>query len=301
MAFVDTERGVIPLYPVQPGRVVEVMAVEGQAYEAGKPLFRMDDTLARMQVEEALLAVSGAENKLTQARLLVEQHKKKIEAQRAKIALVQQDVETASVQHRKVARLYKDKVGGSKEDVEAAARVVDKAKAAVRAEEAVLATLETADPSVAVKLMELEVKAKQKQLEKARYGLTQCTVVAPVKGTVLRSLINVGEVLGSNPRQPVIQFCQAGPRIIRAEVEQEFAGTVAVGQLARIEDDSTGGGDWRGKVMRISDWFTHRRSILMEPLQFNDVRTLEVIIRFDPEPKTPLRIGQRVRVTMENE
>ena len=36
----------------------------------------------------------------------------------------------------------------------------------------------------------------------------------------------------------------------------------------------------------------------MEPLQFNDVRTLECIVTLDPD-QPPLRIGQRVRVTLE--
>ena len=54
---------------------------------------------------------------------------------------------------------------------------------------------------------------------------------------------------------------------------------------------------WRGKVVRLSDWYTHRRSMLQEPLQFNDVRTLECIVQLDPG-QSALRIGQRVRVTL---
>jgi hypothetical protein len=50
-------------------------------------------------------------------------------------------------------------------------------------------------------------------------------------------------------------------------------------------------------VTRLSDWYTHRRSILLEPMQFNDVRTLESIITLDPG-QPMLRIGQRMRVTL---
>ena len=55
---------------------------------------------------------------------------------------------------------------------------------------------------------------------------------------------------------------------------------------------------WRGQVARISDWYTHRRSILQEPLQLNDVRTLECLIALD-SGQPPLRIGQRVLVTLQ--
>jgi hypothetical protein len=88
------------------------------------------------------------------------------------------------------------------------------------------------------------------------------------------------------------------PRIVRAEIEQEFAPKVYVGQAARIRDyESEELGEWKGKVEGISDWYTHRRSMLLEPLQFNDVRTLEAVIELDPGQK-PLKIGQRVRVTL---
>jgi hypothetical protein len=80
-------------------------------------------------------------------------------------------------------------------------------------------------------------------------------------------------------------------------VEQEFTGRVAVGQPALIQDDTSGAVTWRGKVRRLSDWYSHRRSIWQEPLQLNDVRTLECIIDLDPR-QPPLRIGQRLRVLL---
>jgi hypothetical protein len=92
-----------------------------------------------------------------------------------------------------------------------------------------------------------------------------------------------------------VQFCPQGPRLIRAEVEQEFAARVAVGQAVRAEDDAHSGAVWRGRVVRLSDWYTRRRSVLQEPLQRNDVRTLECLIELEPG-QPPLRIGHRLRV-----
>ena len=36
------------------------------------------------------------------------------------------------------------------------------------------------------------------------------------------------------------------------------------------------------RVMRVSDWYTHRRSMLFEPFQYNDVRTLECLVSVEP-------------------
>jgi hypothetical protein len=56
-------------------------------------------------------------------------------------------------------------------------------------------------------------------------------------------------------------------------------------------------------VARVSEWFARRRSVLLEPGQVNDVRTLECIVTLDKDaaPKgARLRIGQRVHVTIQN-
>jgi HlyD family secretion protein len=98
---------------------------------------------------------------------------------------------------------------------------------------------------------------------------------------------------------PALHFCPSGDRIIRAEVEQEYAGRVKKGQKATVQDETTGAGKWTGVVIGVSRWYTQRRDIRLEPMQFNDVRTLEVIIRLDDEGSSPLRINQRVRVKLD--
>lgn len=299
IAYVDVESGLTPLYPVQPGRVAAVMLEENKEVEAGTPLFRLDDTLAKEAVAQAKIDLNAAKTRLTQARRLPKQHAAKVAAQRALIGVRRGDAEAARAQYDKAARYYKDKLGGSAEDVKAALKLAEKAEAAVTAEEKNLAALETLAPQAGVELAQFDVEAKQGQLKKAEFGLTECTVRAPVKGRVLRSQLSVGAVLGASPRQPVLLFCPSVPLIVRAEVEQEFASRVAVGQIATIQDDATGGGQWRGQVKSLSGWYSHRRSMLLEPLQFNDVRTLECIVTLDAgQDLSQLRIGQRVRVTL---
>jgi multidrug resistance efflux pump len=299
VAHVDVESGLTPLYPVQPGRVVEVMLEENKVVEAGTPLFRLDDTLAKDTVAQARVDLKAAEARLKQAKRLPKQHAAKVAAQKALIETRRRDAEAARILLEKVQRLFKNKVSGSEEDVRGATKQAEKAEEAVTAEEKNLAALEAIDPNTGVELAQCDVDAKREQLKKAEYGLRECTVRAPVKGQVLRSQLSVGTVLGPSPQHPVLLFCPAVPLIVRAEVEQEFVGRVAVGDKALIQDDATGGGSWRGQVKSLSGWYSHRRSMLLEPLQFNDVRTLECIVTLDPDQDlSQLRIGQRVRVTL---
>jgi multidrug resistance efflux pump len=299
IAYVDVESGLTPLYPVQPGRVVEVMLEENKVVEAGTPLFRLDDTLAKNAVAQAKDDLKAAEARLKQAKRLPKQHAAKVAAQQALIQTRRSEAGAARAQHAKAERYFTNKLGGSEEDVKAAAKLAEKAEEGVKAEERNLDALKAIDPNVGVELAQADVDAKREQLKKAEFGLRECTVRAPVKGRVLRSQLSVGTVLGPSPQHPVLLFCPSVPLIVRAEVEQEFAGRVAVGQKALIQDDATGGGSWRGQVKSLSGWYSHRRSMLLEPLQLNDVRTLECIVTLDPDQDlSQLRIGQRVRVTL---
>ena len=143
--------------------------------------------------------------------------------------------------------------------------------------------------------------AKEARRDQAQQALEECTLRAPADGEVLRVLVGPGDVLGAQPKQPAILFCPKKPMLIRAEVSQEFASRVHVGQHASIQDDTDASQTWKGKVVRVSSWYTHRRSIMQEPLQLNDVRTLECIVAFDDPDPPGIRIGQRMLIKIGEE
>jgi multidrug resistance efflux pump len=302
VAYVDVEGGVRPLYPAAPGRVTDAPVPEGKEMPEGTVLLQIDDSLAQARLKEAEVELKAAEELLVQKKKLVPQHKTKVLMQEAALDAAKKKLEAAEIQAKKVQRMVKDKaIQAATEDLEAARKLVEEAKAMVRYQKAQLDLAESFDPTAAVRLAEFDVAAKREHVEKAKLGVRECQILAPSKGVVLRRMVNVGEVLGATANRPAIEFCPSGERIVRAEVEQEFAGNLFVGQKARICDEITGKGEWRGEVLRISDWYTKRRTVLVEPMQYNDTRTLEVIIRLRDDPKNPLRINQRVRVQLDGE
>jgi multidrug resistance efflux pump len=294
--YVDMEHGITSLYPLAPGRVTRVEVRENQEVEAGQVLVRLDDYQARRKVREAEADLVAAQEQLGQARKMPEQHRARLTQQRAAIKAVQHRLEGARLLLTRKRDLV-DKQLLHAAEADAAEALVQELQALERAEKSKLAELELNDPSVGVRSACANVSAKEARLDQARRVVEDCALKAPEAGTVLRLLANPGDVLGTPPKQPAVLFCPRGRRIIRAEVEQEFAGRVAIDQVASIQDDATSGTIWRGRVLRISDWYTQRRSIMPEPNQLNDVRTLECLIALD-DPKAPLRIGQRVRVTL---
>jgi len=297
---VDVKKGVIKIFAPQPGKVAKIEVEEDdQELPAGTVLFRLDETVAQAQLQEAQAALAAARAALQEAMKLPEQHEHQVAAQKSAIEARDAELDGARQKQEQAKRLLAKGLIDA-EIVKAADAQVRTREAALRGERQKLDALQATDPKVSVTRAREEVTAREAAVVKAKYVLSECTVKTRTPGRVLRILINEGEAVAPTPQQPAMLFCPSGPRIVRAEVEQEFASRVSLNMPATIEDDTRTGTTWKGKVVHISDWFTHRRSVLMEPLQVNDVRTLECLIELEPSPEQPLRIGQRVRVKLGN-
>jgi multidrug resistance efflux pump len=297
---VDTESGVIGLFPTQPGRVVEVLVHENDKVKAGAPLMRMDDRLAKQRLQEAKADLDAGQAQLSQAQSLPEQHKLKVDQQQAAIDAMKSDLEAArAIAKRKQELAEKKQI--SPLEAEAANKMVDKLEAGVRAEEAKLRELNLLDPQAQLTRAKADVEAKRARYEQAQLGLDECTLKAPSNGEILQIQAGPGSFFGLQTTQPAMQFCPDRPRIVRAEVEQEFARRIHPGQSVDIEDESGGKEKWHGKVLRVSNWYTQRRS-QQEAIRLtgSDVRTLECIIELD-KGEVPFRLGQRVRAIIGKE
>ena len=302
LGYVDIEGGVTPLYPLQQGRVKSIEVAENEEVKAGTPLFRLEDTVQALKVQQAKDALEGARQKLFAAQAKVQQLNLQIEAQRQAVEVTKTDLDRAQ-SNRDYEKNFESKVdstgsGRSSQTVKDLDFLVKKAERGVRAKEKELAAFEAGRPEAeaAVQGARLDIDAKKAQLEEAENAVKECVVRAPTDGTPLRILVSVGQALGTNPRQPAIQFAPKRPLLVRAEVEQEFVGRVRKGQSVLIEDHVTGQHCAKGKVVSLAQWYAARRSSTPEILQVsNDARTLECIIHLDAITQD-LRIGQRVRV-----
>lgn len=300
LGYVDIDGGVTKLYPLQQGRIKSITARENEAVKAGDPLLYLEDNVPLLKVREAKSALEGARNQLAIAEAGAEEANKQIEAQKIAIAAARKRMDQAQLLYDKQKRFEKQGflVEGDKETVQAAKISVELAEEGVRGEEAKLAVMEAAKRRAEGLLAaaQTQMRGRQVQVDEAQNAVKECVLRAPVDGIPLRILVNIGEVLGSNPRQPAIQFAAAGQRLVRAEVEQEFVAQVYPGQQVIIEDSVTEKECARGKVASIANWYAPRRSANSEILSMNnDNRTLECIIHIEASPRE-LRIGQRVRV-----
>ncbi len=254
-----------------------------------------------------------------------------VKQQEAAVAVATHTLTIAEAKKNRAEEAFKNE-SISKHDLNEATANWEKAKAGLQAEKEKLRSLEMARVDLKIAQAQANVQAKQGQLREARKAVQECEVRAPAPGFVLRVQISVGESLTAQTKVPPIQFCPnhalvyfsrfveetasfpaaavlgqdflrqhlPKPRIIRAEVLQEWADRVEAGQEVLIEDDTRTGNKWTGRVRKVSDWFTPKRDPANEPFTFNDVRTLECLIDVHPGGR-PLRVGQRVRVTIKTD
>jgi len=296
MGLVDVEQGVTRLMIEMPGRIVRIDAKENQTCEAGTALLAVDDTQVKLKLDQANLAFEVAERKVAQAKialLIVEAEK---QAQDVSIEVAEG---RERAYNRRLVDLKNTEI--PKTTVRELEDLARDSTVLVKGEKAKRHVIETkwdyAKTDVAQ--AELQVKIYQKHIKEAEKAVADCVLKAPFKGKVLRVRARVGELVVPGFQEPLIEYCPDSPRIIRAEIPQEFAQTARVGQACKITDDSrNNAGSWTGHIQRLGDWYSPRRSNLFEPLQMNDVRTLECIVTLEPGGE-PLRIGQRMRISIE--
>lgn len=293
---VDVEMGVIPLFPSQQGRIVEVTTQENKPVKKGEVLLKLDDRLARLRLREAEADVKAGQAQLDEARKATKQHEAKTAQQQAAIEAMEARLAAAKQGTRRVQELIKDKLlKETSPEAITAEKLVGEAEAGVKAEKARMTELALFDPNLPIARAEADLAARQSRREQAQLGVDECLLVAPSDGEVLQVLVGPGSVLSAQVPQPAINFCPASPRIVRAEIEQEFANRVSPNGDVLVQDENGASAVWKGKIVRIADWFTKSRSQDAFRLMNQEVRTLECIVALEQTPG--LRLGQRVRVT----
>jgi multidrug resistance efflux pump len=295
--FIDVEGGVVNMYPRQPGLVARVFAVESQRFKKDDVLLQIDDSLARLQLEEAQLALKNAERLEQEAQIDEKVFPHKLKQQESAAKAYEHSYNKVKAENEKAEKLLSEESSVTNVTRTMMKEGLAYVGALLAVEKEKLEELKLREPQVRLKVQEAKdhVELKQLTVKKAEEALELYKVRAPADGTVLRVWTQAGATLGTTSREPAIQFRPAGDYIVRAEVLQEWGHLVKEKQAVVIEDDVYQKRTWEGEVQSVSQWFAPTRSPVAEPFKMNDVRTLECLIRIKGGEQG-LRIGQRMRV-----
>lgn len=319
LGTVDSEPSPVSylLPPVLPSGTVETVYVKGgQQVKAEDPLYKFDTSLQERELAKAKAAVEVAQSKVGEAEEGVKRHAMQIKRMEEVVAAAKtkEDMQAALFRLVKsnLESFYKTQAipeaeWPSKLLTEDKLYTVQvayaSAKIDVKMREIELTELKAANPQVMVKQAEAGVRLAEEEMKKAKEVVDLCTIRAKTAGTIERVMIGQGSTLGVGTREPALWLVPAGPRIVRAEIEAEFAHRVGAeleGKEVTVYDNSDPRLTYKGVVRTVGGTFLPKRSAGGNLLG-NDTTVLEaVVVVADPAPpgKPPLRVNQRVRVSL---
>jgi multidrug resistance efflux pump len=294
---VDGLTPVASLEPSIPGKVAEIYVSEGQPVKPGEKLLKLDDEALRLKEEEARAAFEAAEVDVAAAMLERTLYPFRKAAQEAAVAAAGERVTAAErlLEEKKKSMMFTTVTSG---ELLANEAELNQLKHLKTAELSRLEEVKSGLAAIDLKVKAAETKRTMTEIarKQAEKTVRDCILLAPTSGVVLRVQTSRGESVLPNGMQPPIIFRPDSPLVVRAELEQEFLGRVKPGMKATVRDDSRAdSATWTGTVLRVGNWVARKRTVLLDPGEVNDVRTVECVIALDGSPDG-LLVGQRMRV-----
>ncbi len=304
-----------PAFPASSGATVTAVLVrEGQEVKVGDLLLQFDDSAFAPKLAQAEAALQGAQWDAEKARIQKESLLKAIDLQKLGIKKAESDLHYASevsVRGRDMfeAALAADKMRTEEEkgrqrrnnlELLRAEQLAADAQFAVDKAQKELGLLEAKPVEADVQLAAAKIKGAQAAISEAKSLIAMAKVKARCPGIVERLNAQAGTTFGPASRQPAMYIVPTGSRIVRAEVEAEFAHKIndRIGQKVTIRNSHNSSQTYEGKVTRLGTSYLPKRGSA-DTLAVNPTQVLECEIEvIDPTPagKPPLRVGQPVLV-----
>jgi multidrug resistance efflux pump len=314
---------------LQSGEIVKVYVEAGQEVKVreyrlfggklsiGDPLYKFNSQMLDAKLVDAQRGVDVARAKLVEAQGAADLHNTKVNLQQKAIEASEQKVKLALEAWRLAEYNLKEsyRLANYPEDswpkrLSNEPKLFELYSAHIQAgierdlKQAELEGLKSAREKQVLPLVasgEAEVKRYEALVDEARTAVNMCTVRTKLSGTVERVNFGPGDVIGISTRTPAVILVPAGPRIVRAEIEADFAHRVGrdkIGKEVTVYDNTDSKITYKGRVDRIGDTFLPKRSS-GDGMIPNETRVLEAIIVVEnssPAGQPPLRVGQKVRV-----
>ncbi len=149
--------------------------------------------------------------------------------------------------------------------------------------------------SAEIAATEAELRTAQARKAVAAYEVEQRTIRAPVDGWIVRRQARPGDGASTLNVTTLFWLVPDTPRIVRAEVEEQFVAGLAVGMAAEIVPESDETKAYRARVVRIGRIHGPKRPVAYDPKERADVRVVESVLAL-ADAADELLLGQRVMV-----
>lgn len=222
------------------GRVVEILAREGDFVQTGQVLARMDSDVLQAQQAEARAKVREAENAYRTAQSIVVQRRSEYVAAQARVAQHQAELGAAEKRLQRSQRLVGEGATPQQEVDDNRARVLG-IKAAIATAEAQVAAAKAGIEAAKSQVVQAQsaIDAVKATVARLQADIDDSALKAPLAGRVQYRVAEPGEVLDAGGR--VLNLVDLTDVYMTFFLPTEAAGKVALGSDIRLVFDALPG------------------------------------------------------------
>lgn len=325
LGTVDSDPGPVRVGPPGiPGMQVVVSKVsvkDGDEVAEGAPLVQFDDSAIQPKLKQAKAELTAAVQDKVSAEAAKQVHTVNLARQDANITATKEQLERAKKgldigrqlfeaelnlpdsNGQQLTEAKKQKRRNENLELLRGEGLVAELTARLADEEKKLDALKLNPVDADIARAAAQIEACNGKILEAQAYIDACLVKARSAGVVEQVYAAAGMTFGPSTREPLMRLIPAGKRVVRAEVEAEFAFKVAdkIGKKAVIYDANNFALTYAGTLVRVPSAFLPKRTAA-DVLTIAPSLVLECLIEVtDPAPsgKPPLRVGQPVRVAIQ--
>jgi HlyD family secretion protein len=230
------------------GRVVEVMAAQGDRVEAGELLVVLDETQLEDARDQAQAGVDAA-----QAGLAASQEKptaREVAEAEAALKRAEGELDSAKASRGLLISNYSP-MDPPATELHAAESAIDVAEAGVELAKAQLAQVKAGPLEVDQKILEARLSEAEANLRLVELQLNELNLIAPIDGVVTQVLNTEGEVVSAG--SPVLYVLDPSYLTLRLFIPVTQVAKVHIGDTFEITADSYPDETFTGSVIHIAD------------------------------------------------
>ena len=251
------------------GRLQRFDVREGDVVTAGQPVALVDTTQLSLQAREQSLLLEAARIRADEAA--------------AQLRALQAQLATAEVDYERARRLYDQNASTSSD--------LNRLSGAVAA-----LTEQAAAAGARVRLARQEHRIGEARLAHLRDRIDRSTILNPVEGTILTTMVEPGEFV--QPGRPLYSIAPLDSLVLRAYVSGNQLASIRIGSEVAVLYDA-GDGSLAERAGRLT-WIASEAEFTPTPIQTRDERVdlvyaVKIIV---PNPTGDLKIGMPAEVRL---
>jgi len=230
-----------------PGQIIALRVDEGSIVHQGDTIAQIDTVTYALNYRQAVSAAGQAE-----AQLLLQEHGSRhedIEQGAEQVKQAQANFQNAKDDEQRLKDLLAASAATTKQHDDAVTKLQD-AQASLNAAQQAYQKLKTGSRAEDIAAAKSRFDQMKTQANQALQALHDCTVIAPVSGTVTHKVLNQGEMEG--PNATIVTISVVDPVKLTIYVSDKDLGKVKMGQKAEVKIDTYKDKTLTGNVIYIS-------------------------------------------------